>query len=65
MNKLRHSEPYAPLRRKAYMGIGNQLDAIYKAIDHLKNQGIEFPSEVCEWLDSCSQIKDKYPKEGR
>ena len=47
------------------MEIGNQLDAIYKAIDHLKNQGIEFPSEVCEWLDSCSQVKDKYPKEGR
>ena len=44
--KIRHYEPYAPLRARAYPAIGDQLDAIMKFAAHLQASGQALPDEV-------------------
>ncbi|WP_159990794.1 hypothetical protein [Pelistega ratti] len=61
--KIKHNEPYEPLRSSDYPEIGHQLDAIYKGFKSLQGQGIELPKETKEWLVQIEEIKRKYPKQ--
>ena len=59
--KIRHSEPYKPLRAAAYPKITDQLDAVFKLAEHLRSQGMTMPADVDDWIDQCRAVKDKYP----
>lgn len=48
-------------RIQSYPPIGNQLDAIYKGFQALRQQGIVFPEETIAWLDRIAAVKDKNP----
>jgi len=61
--KIRHSEPYAPLRRHAYPPIGEQLDAVLKMAQALQAQGIELPDETQAWVAQCQAVKQRYAKQ--
>ena len=60
---IEHKEDHAPLRRKEYPDIGEQLDAIYKGFVALKEQGIELPKETVEWLETIGNIKSTFKKD--
>ena len=60
---IEHNEDYAPIRRKEYPDIGEQLDAIYKGFSALKEQGIELPKETVEWLETIGNIKSNFKKD--
>lgn len=54
--KINHSEPYAPLRHKAYPSVEDQLDMIWKSMDSGQAPIIEpFYSRV-------RSVKIRYPK---
>jgi len=63
--KIRHHEPYAPLRAQAYPPIGEQLDAVFKMAQALQQQGIRLPDETCAWIAQCQAVKDHYTKQTR
>jgi len=63
--KIRHSEPYAPLRRRAYPSVGEQLDAVLKMAQALHAQGIALPDETQAWIAQCQAVKDRYAKQPR
>lgn len=60
--KIRHSEPYAPLRQKAYPLVGDQLDALLKLAIALRDNGFKLPEETEEWINKCSEVKNTYKK---
>lgn len=60
--KIRHYEPYAPLRARAYPAIGDQLDAIMKFAQHLQTSGQVLPDEVAQWVAQCNHVKQRFPK---
>lgn len=60
--KIRHYEPYAPLRARAYPAIGDQLDAIMKFAAHLQASGQSLPADVAQWVAQCQDVKLRYPK---
>lgn len=60
--KIRHREPYAPLRAREYPGMGDQLDAVFKLAQALRDQGTVLPDDVLAWVDQCERVKAKYPK---
>ena len=60
--KIQHSEPYGPLRAKAYPPITDQLDAIMKFAVAVQQWGVVLPVEVTTWIAKCQAVKAKYPK---
>lgn len=62
--KIKHSEPYAPLRAAAYPPIGDQLDAVMKLAKALHDQGINLPLDVLSWIEQCEQVKTRFRKPG-
>jgi len=60
--KIRHSEPYANLRRQEYPAVGEQLDAVLKMAQALQEQGIELPKETQTWIAQCQAVKQRYAK---
>jgi len=60
--KIRHHEPYAPLRRRAYPSVGEQLDAVLKMAQALQEQGIALPDETQAWIAQCQAVKQRYVK---
>ncbi|MBR8653984.1 hypothetical protein KDH83_11785 [Achromobacter sp. Marseille-Q0513] len=60
--KIQHSEPYTPLRARAYPAIGDQLDAIMKFASFLHESGQELPGPVLDWVVQCQGVKQRYPK---
>ncbi|MFT4064265.1 hypothetical protein [Paraburkholderia sp.] len=60
--KIHHEVDPTPLRAAAYMDVGDQLDAIMKALAQLGAQGIVLPPETAEWIEHCKQVKLKYKK---
>lgn len=55
--KLKHVEDYRKLRKQAYPAIGDQLDALWHAMDENEIQRIE------PFYSMIKEVKDKYPKE--
>jgi len=45
-----------------YPHIENQVDAIYKGFQAIKNT-IALPQETLDWLDQCKKVKEDIPKE--
>ncbi|WP_143243271.1 hypothetical protein [Alcaligenes faecalis] len=60
--KLKHCEPYAPLRKKSYMETSDQLDAIFKMAQALRMQGIALPEETVKWIEHCESVKTDFKK---
>jgi hypothetical protein len=60
--KIHHEVDPLPLRKAAYMPIGDQLDAIMKALAQLGSQGFQLPPETVMWIEHCQQVKEKYKK---
>lgn len=58
-----HHKPndYAERRKKAYPDIGDQLDAVFKLAQHMREQGQQLPPDVSQWVDECAAVKEKYP----
>lgn len=63
--KLTHRRPYKQARKQLYPDMGDQLDALWKAIDEIANQtGILLPQESADMLNRIHEVKAKCPKEG-
>lgn len=62
MFKIQHSEDYRQLRRREYPSVGDQLDVLVKLTQALKEQGVELPTEVTQWVENCLAVKAKYRK---
>lgn len=54
--KITHKEDYRKLREKEYPSLGDQFDALWKAMD----RG-ELP-KIQPFYDDIKAVKDKYPK---
>lgn len=53
---------YRELRARAYPPVRDQLDAIYKLAQAMRDAGTPLPPEVEQWIDACQAVKQKYPK---
>lgn len=49
-------------RAEKYPYIENQIDAIYKGFQAIKDK-ITLPQETLDWLDQCKKVKEDIPKE--
>jgi hypothetical protein len=45
------------------MDMGDQLDALMKGFDALRQNGIELPPETVEWIEHCKAVKDRFKKD--
>lgn len=60
--KIHHkTNDYAERRKREYPAIGDQLDAVFKLAQHLRDKGQELPPDVDRWVDQCESVKQKYP----
>lgn len=48
-------------RARAYMPIGDQLDALMKLAQCLEDAGITLPDQVKDWVGNCQKVKDDNP----
>lgn len=62
MKKLTFRRNYAEARRTEYPEIGEQLDAIWKA---LESSGLNLPPETSAMLARVNGVKAKFPKPER
>lgn len=53
---------YRGHRRREYPGLCDQLDALWKIVNHLKLAGVTMPSEGDGMLGRILSVKTKYPK---
>ncbi len=53
---------YAQLRSAAYPSIGDQIDAIAKMAEALRDVGASLPAATVEWLEARAAVKAAYPK---
>lgn len=60
--KIQHDEDYRKLRREAYPPMGEQLDAVVKLAQAMREQGVELPPETEAWINRCLAVKSKFPK---
>lgn len=56
--KITHLDPYDGRRAAAYPDIGDQLDAIWKALEQLPG----LPPDTAAMLQRIRQVKADYPK---
>lgn len=61
MKTIRIDADYATARRAAYPDVGEQLDAINKAIDAIR-RGEPLPADAVAVLDRVQTVKATYPK---
>lgn len=57
-----YEPPYDVLRKRDYPPAGEQLDAIWKVIKHLKESGISISPEGEAELDKIQDVKTRHPK---
>lgn len=60
--RLYHWANYADFRRTLYPSIADQLDAVYKALSYLSDNGIDIGKDGLDWIKQIKAVKDKYPK---
>ena len=58
--KLKHTRDYREARRPEYPAIEDQLDALWKVIEHLTEASL--PPDAEDLLDRVRQVKARYPK---
>lgn len=56
--RITHLDPHDERRRAEYPDIGDQLDAIWKALA----LNPDLPPDTADMLKRVQQVKDKYPK---
>lgn len=61
MTKVVHAPDPGPLRAAAYDHYGDQMDAMWKAIDAI-TQGRPVPQESIEAMNRWKAVKARYPK---
>lgn len=61
--KIEHVEDYRQARKSLYPGIPEQLDAIWKTLQHLEAQGIDIGPAGTAMLSQITAIKERCPKE--
>ena len=49
------------IRASNYPSMGDQLDAIMKAMAALKAQGVALPKQTEDWIDECQRVKRDNP----
>ena len=54
-----------PLRKSAYPDIGNQLDAIWKALALIQEQGFNIGDDASYILGEVNRIKEKFQKKNK
>jgi|GEM_PF-3529591 len=59
--RIKGSKEPAVRRLQNYPPIGNQLDAIYKGFQALRQQGFQLPEETIAWLDRIAAVKEQNP----
>ncbi|NSX14946.1 hypothetical protein HTY52_12760 [Cupriavidus taiwanensis] len=57
--KITHRPDHAPLRRAEYPNIGDQLDAVWKALGALPASAL--PPETRAMLEQVQAVKARYP----
>lgn len=60
--KLTVSKDYKEERRKAYMDVGEQLDAILEVVKQLKENGLALPEKTERWIAHCNDVKSSISK---
>lgn len=60
--KIQHKEDYRARRKAAYPPIGNQLDAVMKLAQALRDAGTPLPPETAQWLAECEGVKARFNK---
>lgn len=53
---------YAEKRLMAYPIFGDQLDALFKGFQYLRDEGEQLPEDTLSWLSEIEEVKAKYPK---
>lgn len=48
-------------RARAYLPVGDQLDAIAKGFRALHQQGFFMPAETLAWVEHCEAVKARLP----
>ena len=59
--RIDHQGNYAERRREAYPAIGDQLDAIWRALAAIRAGGT-LPPEALEMLARIDDVKTRFPK---
>ncbi len=62
MQTLKHKRGHRLPRAQEYPFHGEALDAMREGWRALQEQGMTLPPKLVEYLDSCDEIKKKYPK---
>ena len=62
MQVIKVAGSYRKRRRDAYPPVCDQLDAMVKLGQALRDQGIALPADVNAWIDACQEVKRKHPK---
>jgi len=62
MQTIKHRDDPLRARAQAYPNVGDQLDAICKLAQALRDQGMNLPAEVSAWVDQCVDVKQRFPK---
>ncbi|MGL5389674.1 MAG: hypothetical protein ACRDCA_28115 [Serratia sp. (in: enterobacteria)] len=60
--KLTARKDYKEERRKVYMDVGDQLDAILEVVKKLKENGMALPEKTERWILHCNEIKTSISK---
>lgn len=60
--KLTASKDYKEERRKVYMDVGEQLDAILEVVKKLKESGLALPEKTERWIAHCNDVKSSISK---
>lgn len=63
IQKITYRRDYREARKQLYPPVGEQLDAMYKLGESLREQGLSLPEDVMQWLDKVRSVKDSVPKE--
>lgn len=60
--KIKLYKPYAELRAAAYPPVGDQLDALIKAMQAIRETGIDLGKDFDQLATTIAEIKARYPK---
>lgn len=60
--KIEHVEDYRQARKTLYPDIVEQLDALWKALQHLEAQGIDIGPAGTTMLNQITSVKERCPK---
>lgn len=62
MSTINVNKDYSKERKSSYPSVGDQLDAIFKAIDSIAGS-VNIGDDALKMLSEIKSIKSKYPKD--